>query len=352
MRQKIVTNAATLRPELTSRGAVTTPHTRRPAPFLALPLAALLLLALGYWDLARGGITLSALALTAAYCVAIPAALWWRGTPAPSHSSRRPPYLAASLAGLGVLAIYVATLAPSTAFWDASEYIAASYGLGIPHPPGNPLFVLVGRTFSLLPIAPSVAVRVNLLSAASTAAASALWFLVSHRVLAEWLPARWQRLGGAAIATLVGATSFTLCNQSAVTEKVYSVTLAVIALVSWLALRWLDEPEGPRADRLLVLAAYLVGAGYCVQMAALVPAPCFALAVVACRPRTLLRWRLLLVCVGVAAIGLTPFATQPIRAAFAPAINEGEPTACRTALALDCTLSKGTWTAFKYNFDR
>src|SRR5216110_277923 len=63
----------------------------------------------------------------------------------------RPSYGAAGVAGALVLALYVATLAPSTAMWDASEYITAAYTLGIPHPPGNPLFVLLGRVASLMP---------------------------------------------------------------------------------------------------------------------------------------------------------------------------------------------------------
>ena len=67
----------------------------------------------------------------------------------------RPSYLAAGIASVLVLLLYVVTLAPSTAMWDTSEYIAAAYILGSPHPPGNPFFVLIGRFFSLLPIAGS-----------------------------------------------------------------------------------------------------------------------------------------------------------------------------------------------------
>ena len=55
--------------------------------------------------------------------------------------------------------------------WDASEYIAAAYVLGIPHPPGNPFFVLIGRVMSLLPIAPNVAMRINILAALCSAIA-------------------------------------------------------------------------------------------------------------------------------------------------------------------------------------
>ena len=97
-----------------------------------------------------------------------------------------------------VFALYLVTLAPTTAMWDASEYITAAYTLGIPHPPGNPLFVLLGRVASLVPIG-SVAVRVNLLAAVCSAFSAAIWFLVaervSERVVAAALDA--HRRGGA-----------------------------------------------------------------------------------------------------------------------------------------------------------
>ena len=80
----------------------------------------------------------------------------------------KPSYRAAAVTAAAVLALYVATLAPTTAMWDASEYITAAYTLGIPHPPGNPLFVLLGRVASLLPFG-NVAFRVNLLAAVCSA---------------------------------------------------------------------------------------------------------------------------------------------------------------------------------------
>lgn len=117
-------------------------------------------------------------------------------------------------------------------------------------------------------------------------------------------------------------------------------------------IRWSDDPDGPKADRLLVLVAYLLGLGYANHMAGMLAAPAVGLAVLIIRPRTILRWKLLLACVVLLFAGLTPFATQPIRAAYFPAINEGEPTACRTKLEFGCTFSKGTLEAFEYNFNR
>src|SRR6185312_6400345 len=96
----------------------------------------------------------------------------------------RPSYLAAAIAAALVFLLYLLTLAPSTAMWDTSEYIAAAYTLGLPHPPGNPLFVLIGRVFSIIPLfGPSVAVRINVLAALCSAVSAGMWFLITERVL-------------------------------------------------------------------------------------------------------------------------------------------------------------------------
>src|SRR5689334_1003228 len=265
----------------------------------------------------------------------------------------RPSYLAGGIVTLVVLVLYLVTLAPSTAMWDTSEYIAAAYTLGLPHPPGNPLFVLIGRVFAIIPIfGPNVATRVNVLAALCSAVSAGMWFLVTERVLVGWFPQRWQRITGGVIAALIGATAFTVWNQSVVNEKVYTVSLVGIAIISWLMIRWSDDPDGRKADRILVLVAYLLGLGYANHMGGMLAAPAAALAVVVRRPRTLLRWKVLLACAGALIFGITPFAMQPIRAAWNPPLNEGEPTACREGLKFSCTFSQGTYDAFMYNFNR
>src|ERR1700731_2622513 len=137
----------------------------------------------------------------------------------------RPSYRAAAITSAIIFLLYAVTLAPSTAMWDTSEYIAAAFDLGLPHPPGNPFFVILGRFFALLPIAPNVAMRINILAALCSAAAAGMWFLITERVLVGWLPQRWQRIVGGSLAALVGATAFTVWNQSVVNEKVYTVSL-------------------------------------------------------------------------------------------------------------------------------
>ncbi len=264
----------------------------------------------------------------------------------------RPSYLAAGFASALVFALYLLTLAPSAALWDAGEYVAAACGLGIPHPPGNPFFVLLGRVTCLLPIAPNQAMRLNVLTAASAAIAAGLWFLVADRVAIRWFVQRWQQLLTGALAALIGATAFTVWNQSVVSEKVYTIALLGIAIVSWLTMRWLDEPDAPGAHRKLILAAYLLGLGYANHMIGIIAGPALVMAVLMKRPAMLRRWRLLLAGAGALLLGMTPFATQPIRAAHFPPINSGEVTACSTQLELKCTLSATTWERFKYHFQR
>src|SRR3569833_2661148 len=126
-------------------------------------------------------------------------------TSTPSELDYRPSYKAALAVMLVTLVLYLITLAPSTAMWDTSEYIAAAYTLGLPHPPGNPLFVIIGRVFSILPIASTVAIRINILAAICSAVSAGMWFLVTEHMRVGWFTERWQRITGGALAALIGA---------------------------------------------------------------------------------------------------------------------------------------------------
>src|SRR6266516_2963472 len=170
----------------------------------------------------------------------------------------RPPYWMAAAVVLGALVIYVLTLAPTTQFWDTSEYIAAAYTLGIPHPPGNPFFVLVAHVWGLIPWAAGYAERINLFAAATSAVSAGCWFLIGERWLRRVVPAMWPRRLAALAGALVAATSFTVWNQSVVNEKVYTLSLLSIALILWLIVRWDDQPAGEAHDHHLLLIIYLL----------------------------------------------------------------------------------------------
>ena len=316
----------------------------RPSPRLLAAAGVLAVLA-GYADLWRGGVSSAAVLLVLGYCLLIPAALWY-GRPPAREGAERPPYRTAVGIAAAVFALYAATLAPTTAMWDASEYIAVAHTLGLPHPPGNPLFVLLAHVAGLAPLPVPYAVRINLLAALASAASAGLWFLCAHRALRSIVAEHVPRLVAAAAGTLAGATAFSVWNQSVVNEKVYTVSLLGLAATSWLVLRWLDAQDAgdqARGDRLLLLSVWIAGLGYAVHPAGFLAGPAVALAVVMRRPATLLRWRLILAGGGTLAAALTLFAVEPIRSAHRPAINEGFPTACEDGRPrLDCTLSAET----------
>ncbi len=264
-------------------------------------------------------------------------------TRAAGQEALTPPYREAFLAGLAVFALYAVTLARTTAFWDTSEYIATAHILGIPHPPGNPLFVVLAKAWSLLlaPLGLSVAVRINLFSALVSASAHALWFLVVHHILRYFSDDRRFRLIGAGVAVLVSATAFTVWNQSNVNEKVYTVSLLTIALLSWLAFRWQENIGKGKDDNLLILMAFILALSVGNHLMAFLAAPAIAVFVLAVHPRTLLNWRLYVAGLAAAVAGLSIHLFLPIRAGLDPVINEAAPTCPDIPSALNAIVTYG-----------
>ena len=267
--------------------------------------------------------------------------------------TQRQRYLAAAGITVVVFLLYLATLSPSVALWDAGEYIAAASSLGIPHQPSNPLFVLIAHVAGLLPISDAYAARINLLAALSSAIVAGLWFLCAERLLRSMVEDPWTRLAAAIGSALLGATAFTVWNQSVVMEKVYPLALVGLALVSWLILVWLDMEPGRRADRLLVLVAYLTGLTYAIHPAGLLTGPATVVAVLRHRPSTILRWRLLAIFVVAFFVGTSPFAMLPIRAAHQPYVNVSAISACEDGvIRAECTLSAETARRLKGTINR
>jgi len=178
--------------------------------------------------------------------------------------TERPPYLAAGVVFLVVLAGYVLTLAPTVTFWDAGEFIAASKMLGIPHPPGTPVFVLLGHVFAALVRIGEYAYRTNLMTAMFSAAAAACLFLVVVQALRGWNagalgPVVGDRLfvwGGGLVAAFVSAFVFTVWQNSNETE-VYMVATFSIAAICWLSWLWRRHRGTMRASHILLLIVYI-----------------------------------------------------------------------------------------------
>ena len=190
----------------------------------------------------------------------------------------RPPYAAALGVAAVVLGWYVLTLAPTVTFWDAGEFIAAAYTLGIPHPPGTPLFVLIAHVWGTLVPVGEFAFRTNLLSAVLSAGAAGLFFLVVHETLAgladglDRAAGRALRLGGGACAAVLGAFTFTNWQNSNETE-VYGVATFTIAAMAWLVHVWRRRRGTERAPRLLLLVVFLAGISIGNHLLALLAGP-------------------------------------------------------------------------------
>ncbi len=179
-------------------------------------------------------------------------------------ATSRPPYLAALAVGLAVFIGYLLTLAPTVTFWDAGEFIAAAKILGIPHPPGTPLFVLIAHVWGTLVPIGEFAYRTNMLSALLSAGAAACFFLVAHESLRgtaaglDQGAARLVRLGGGAAAALIGAFTFTNWQNSNETE-VYGIATFTVAAICWLCHVWRARRGTGIAPRILLLIVYLGG---------------------------------------------------------------------------------------------
>ena len=191
--------------------------------------------------------------------------------------------------GVGIflltLGVYIKTMAPAVSFWDCGEFIATSYLLGVPHPPGSPLYVLLGRVFSLFPIA-DVAARVTFMSALSSALA--IWCVycstlaLARRALGgnPLIPFGDRRdvgpLSGAVLASLLLAFSYTQWFNATEAE-VYGYSIFFTCAGLWLILYWESSGHHHASDRWLLFIAYLFGLGGGLHLLCLLTIPTIAI---------------------------------------------------------------------------
>ncbi|HKY97380.1 MAG TPA: DUF2723 domain-containing protein [Gemmatimonadaceae bacterium] len=215
------------------------------------------------------------------------------------------------IVSLVLFLVYVATLAPGVTYWDAGEFLAAMHSLGIPHPPGTPLFILVGNVWgrALAPIL-GFAQSVNLLSAVSTAVACGIF---ASRM------ARWTRDRATAIAggVLAGLMSSVWLNANE--TEVYAPALLMSALFILAA----DLAVERKESKWLILLAYLFGLGWALQLSALVAAP--AALLLAAHAWRRFKISTLPAIVIVTVLGASVALFMIVRAQHDPTVNQGNP---------------------------
>jgi len=223
---------------------------------------------------------------------------------------------------------YLKTMAPTVSFWDCGEFIATSYILGVPHPPGAPLFILVGRAFSMLLPIWDVARRVNFISVITSSLAVMLLYFVILRLIrrigTEGVPKWCPHVAGA-----VGALSLAFTYAfwfNAVEAEVYASSMFLTTLSLWLSLLWTERYDRPYADRLLLFLAYLIGLAGGVHLLCWLTVPTLFLLIWFTDRRPLKDWRLLGAGLLLFILGYSTYLTIFIRAGLDPAINENDPS--------------------------
>ena len=176
---------------------------------------------------------------------------------------------------------YLLTIESTASFWDCGEFIASSYKLEVGHPPGNPVFQLFARIFTLFGDASSAAVLVNALSALCSAfTIFFLYLTIVH------FGKRIIEITGDALTTsnaialfgagIVGSLAYCWSDTfwfSAVEGEVYAMSSLFTAVVFWAMLKWEDQADQPYANRWIILIAFLMGLSIGVHLLNLLTIP-------------------------------------------------------------------------------
>ncbi|GBD91630.1 hypothetical protein BMS3Abin04_02362 [bacterium BMS3Abin04] len=160
---------------------------------------------------------------------------------------------------------FFSTVQPSVSFWDCGEFIASSYGLQVPHPPGTPFFILVGRIFSMIPFVSNIGLRVNTISVLTSSFAILFLYLVAVKAIENWKGKNYKSLFDAILtysAAAIGALSLAFSDTfwfNAAEAEVYASATFFIAIVTWLLMIWNEKADEPDSEKYLIMIAYLIG---------------------------------------------------------------------------------------------
>lgn len=180
---------------------------------------------------------------------------------------------------LSVFIIYYITKPVSLSFWDCGEYISCSSILGVPHPPGNPFYILLGKFFTLLPIGLSHAQAVSLLSIFFSGFAVLFVYLSIVKLVAIWETKQVY----AYIAGVIGAFFIAFSQEfwiNAIEAEVYGGLSFFIALIIWLTLIWTEKQKNFNHQNILLLIVYLFFLGFGVHQTTLQIAPAVLIIVI------------------------------------------------------------------------
>ena len=191
------------------------------------------------------------------------------------------------------LIVYGLTVEPTGSFWDAGEYISTSAKLQVGHPPGAPLFQLIGAFFSTFAFGDpaKIALMVNWVSVVSSAFTIFFTFKIIANLGEKWVRSgldnkqKEETLDPANTLAILGASlvgALTLCFSdsfwfNAVETEVYAMASLVIALLLWLGIEWTDRLTEPQGERYLILISFVVGLVFGIQFMGFLAIPSIGL---------------------------------------------------------------------------
>ncbi|WP_299271775.1 DUF2723 domain-containing protein [uncultured Psychroserpens sp.] len=184
------------------------------------------------------------------------------------------------------LITYALTIEPTVSFWDAGEYILTSSKLQVGHPPGAPLFQMLGAFFSMFALEPAqIGAMLNMMSAVSSAFTILFMFWTITMLLRKLAKNEDEKLSkNASVAilgsALVGSLAFTFTDSfwfNAVETEVYAMATLIMSILFYLGLRWERDMHEPRGHRWLILIAFVIGLSFGVHFMGLLTIPALGL---------------------------------------------------------------------------
>jgi hypothetical protein len=181
--------------------------------------------------------------------------------------------------------VYIITTEPTASFWDCGEYIATAYKLQVGHPPGAPLFQMIGRFFTLFAFGDTsmVAQMVNIMSAfcSSFTILFLYWTIVmlARRIFEQDREMSRGQIFAVLGSGIIGSLAYTFSDSfwfSAVEGEVYAMSSFFTAIVFWAILKWERVADERHSDRWLILIAYLIGLSIGVHLLNLLAIPAIA----------------------------------------------------------------------------
>lgn len=181
-------------------------------------------------------------------------------------------------------AVYLLTVEPTASFWDCGEFIATAYRLEVGHPPGAPLFMMIGRLFSMFASPQEAAYYINLVSVFSSSFTILFLFwsithLAAKMALSNGSGWTQGKLIAVLVSGFVGGLAYTFSDTfwfSAVEAEVYAMSSMFTAMVFWAILKWESVADEPKANRWIILIAYLMGLSIGVHLLNLLAIPAIA----------------------------------------------------------------------------